>query len=491
MALASDLQARLRDFTAAAHVEVREHGGRAVPFASLSWEIRGAAERPLLHLWSDNYNVTRRVLAITDDSDQRLALAVESFGRKKPERLEFIHVEFVRSARDLSREEFCARLQRILAEQFPDETLESLTAAADLEHSLSGNYVRGILRRGSLHWALLAVPTGQSADAIEHGLTFGLLWLERARQSPRRGTITGLRLIVRKGTGGSIAQRLPALRPQLAIELYEQDPASETLERVDPAALTNMDSHVVPYRETQLLLDQARPALDSILALSPQNLTMHPSVPVREVCVRFRGLAAARWKDGQVFFGLNCDEELTAGSHPRLRRWLKQLENRRHPLAGNSRHALYRAQPERWLESIVAQDLTLLDAALDQRFVYTQVFAKSGGEHGILDLLSVTRSSRLAIVELKTNEHMHLPLQAAAYWLRIRRHLEQGDFSRLGYFPGFALQLAPPLVYLVAPALRFHPTTDTLLHCLSPELEIVRVGIAENWRQRLSVIMRQ
>jgi hypothetical protein len=53
------------------------------------------------------------------------------------------------------------------------------------------------------------------------------------------------------------------------------------------------------------------------------------------------------------------------------------------------------------------------------------------------------------------------------------------------------LQQSSPLVYLVAPALRFHPTTDDLLKYLSPELEIVRVGLAESWRRGLRVVMRQ
>ena len=492
MGLASDLEASLREFAAAATVEVRENGGRAVPFSSLSWEIRGASEKPLLHLWSESYNVTRRVLAITDRSDQRLALAVECFGRAKPERLEFVRVEFERSARDLSREEFGARLTRILAEQFPDETLESLTVSADLEHSLSGNYARGILRRGSRCWAVLAAPNGESADAIENSLTFALLWLERSRQCSRGGGISGVRIIVPKGGGSAVGHRLPALHAQLRVEVYEQDPAGETLEQLDPAALGNMDSWLVPYRETQLLLDRAGPALESVLELSPQTLTLHPSVPAREVWIRFRGLAVAKWDDGRIFFGAaDSQEELTPRSRPRLRRWLKDLEDYRHPRASDSRHPLYRAQAERWLEAIVAQDVTLIDAALDPRFIYSQVLAKSGSEHGILDLLGVTRSGRLAILELKANEHIHLPLQAAAYWLRIRRHLEQGDFSRLGYFPGIELQSKSPLVYLVAPALRFHPATDTLLHYLSLELEVIRVGIAESWRRGISVVMRQ
>src|SRR5580692_11867419 len=104
--LSAELQACLKEFTADGVIEIRENGGRVAPFSGLSWEVRGASEKPLLHLWSENYNLTRRVLAITDHSEQRLALAVERFGRAKPDRLEFIRRDFERNARELSREEF-------------------------------------------------------------------------------------------------------------------------------------------------------------------------------------------------------------------------------------------------------------------------------------------------------------------------------------------------------------------------------------------------
>jgi hypothetical protein len=122
---------------------------------------------------------------------------------------------------------------------------------------------------------------------------------------------------------------------------------------------------------------------------------------------------------------------------------------------------------------------------------YAQVFAHAGGEHGIFDLLTVTRSGRLAILELKASEHIHLPLQAAGYWLRIRCHLEQRDFARYGYFPGNRIADRSALVYLVAPALRCHPSTDTLLRFLSPDLESTRVGLAENWWRGFRVVIRQ
>ncbi len=462
MELAAELEASLREFSAHGPVEVRENGGRLASLTVLSWEVRSARGNPLLHLWSEQHNLTRRVLAITDHSEARLALAVQRFGRSKPGRLEFVRMSFERSGRELSREDFCNHLSRLLAEQFPDETLESLVISPDLEH------------------------------CVENSLTFALLWLDRTRQSVRRGTVSSLRLILPKGESRGVAQRLAALDARLFVELYEHDSERDTLQKIDPHSLGNLSSWLVPHREAQALLDRARSALEPIVASAPQAISVHAVVPSREVFLRFRGLPFARWADDRVFFGtVDLREELTAASHPSLKRLLHDLEIHRHPLASDTRHPLYRAQAERWLESLVREDVTRIDAALDPRYVYAQVFANAGGEHGILDLLAMSRSRRLAILELKATEHIHLPLQAADYWLRVRRHLEQGDFARYGYFPGVELQAAPPLVYLVAPALHFHPATDTLLRYLSPELEMIRVGLAENWRRRLRVVMRQ
>jgi hypothetical protein len=490
--LAAELEASLREFSAKGPVEVRENGSRLASLTVLSWEVRSMGEKPLLHLWSEQHNLTRRVLAITDHSDERLAFAVERFGRSKPGRLEFIRMSFERSAREISREEFCSHLSRILAEQFPDESLESLVISPDLEHSLSGNYARGLLRRGSVHTAVLGVREGDSSDGVENSLTFALLWLDRARQSACRGAVSSLRLILPKGASRGVAHRLAALDSRLPLELYEHDSNRDTLQRIDPNSLGNLSTWLVPHREAQALMDRARSALDPIVALAPQAISVHPVPPSREVFLRFRGLPFARWDDGRVFFGTaDPREELTAASHASLKRLLHDLEIHRHPLASDTRHPFYRAQAERWLESLVREDVTRIDAKLDSRFVYAQVFASAGGEHGILDLLAVSRSGRLAILELKATEHIHLPLQAADYWLRVRRHLQQGDFARHGYFPGVELQAAAPLVYLVAPALHFHPATDTLLRFLSPELDIIRVGLAESWRRGLRVVMRQ
>jgi hypothetical protein len=81
---------------------------------------------------------------------------------------------------------------------------------------------------------------------------------------------------------------------------------------------------------------------------------------------------------------------------------------------------VYRTQAERWLEFLVREDVTRIDATLDSRFAYSQILASSAGEQGILDVLSVTRAGRLAITELKAVEHPVFRLQAAKYWPRVR-----------------------------------------------------------------------
>ncbi len=492
MDLCEELRGRLLELSKGAVIEIRENGGRISSSTPLAWEVRGAPAKPLLHMWSENCNVTRRVLAITDQSDKRLLLAVECFGRVKPQRLEIVRLDYQRDAKGLSREEFCEQLRRILAERFPDETLEKLSIAADLEHSLSRIYARGISRKGMLKYAFLAVPDEETPDALESSITYALLWLDRARQSNGHGNFSGLRLILPKGKAASLAARLSAIDTRLPVQVYERDAQRETLEHIDPCANGNINAWLVPRRESQLLLDRATAAIAPVVALAPDAIRAHASPQLQEVVLRFRGLPFARWVDGQITFGMDGHwEELKADNEVALKQLVLNLENFRNPLASDTRHPLYRAQAERWMQTMVLSDASQIDLALDPAHVYEQVFAQSAGQHGILDLLCVTRTKRLAIVELKAVENPDLPMQAGDYWSRIRHLQLQGDLARYGYFQGLELNSDPPLVYLVAPALRYHPSTDTLLRFLKPEIEVIRVGLVESWRRGLRVVMRQ
>jgi hypothetical protein len=112
---------------------------------------------------------------------------------------------------------------------------------------------------------------------------------------------------------------------------------------------------------------------------------------------------------------------------------LRELVSRlfaRRIAGGDKRDPLYRMQPERWLESVLRRDVEPLDAHLDPKHVYTQVPAFAAADRGMLDLLGVTDDGRLAVIELKADEDLHLALQGLDYWVRVRwHHLQNPDFA--------------------------------------------------------------
>jgi hypothetical protein len=139
----------------------------------------------LVQLWSDERNLTRRVLCVKECAEDRIVLEVQRFGRTKPSRLEFLRTDSPRAAGRITPEQFRARFERILKERFPDAVVDSLTAAPDLEHSFSGLYVRGMMREGSRAWVLLAAASSEDAAAVE-GARQPILSRKSARCFPQR-----------------------------------------------------------------------------------------------------------------------------------------------------------------------------------------------------------------------------------------------------------------------------------------------------------------
>ncbi len=135
-------------------------------------------------------------------------------------------------------------------------------------------------------------------------------------------------------------------------------------------------------------------------------------------------------------------------------------------------------------------EIGTIDATLLPFPIYGQVAQMAGGARGILDLVAVDRTGRLAILELKASQDIHLPLQALDYWMHVKWHLERGEFAERGYFPGIALRQEPPRLILVAPALDWHPTNEVVLRYFDPSIDIQRIGIGLKWRRGIQVMFR-
>lgn len=100
---ASEIEQSLAALVAAGPVEVCENGVRLASLASFEYQIRTQSGGTLLHLWSPERTLARRVLRISEQAPSLLPLEVEHFVRNKPDRLEFTSAE-ERASAQLSRE---------------------------------------------------------------------------------------------------------------------------------------------------------------------------------------------------------------------------------------------------------------------------------------------------------------------------------------------------------------------------------------------------
>ena len=492
MELAAELRRALASVSSRGAAEVRENGEWLAGLDGAQYEVRAQGEAALLHLWSSQQSLVRRVVRVAEESPERVVVEVLRLGQARQARLEFMAADPDRALRRVDRWQFGERLRQILADHFPDEGVDSLVTSANLAHSLSGSYTRGLMHRGSEGFAVFAASPNEDAATLDGILTFGLIWLQHARERAKRRSISALRLFLPRGKSAITAHRLNALAFPEGVELYEYDPLYGRVRKIALSDTGNLATWIVARREIEQAIAAAMADAERIRRLAPDAIRIGVAAASQEVTLRFRGLEFARWKQGTMGFGLGDHQEiLTSGKWASLGKLIRQLETHRHPLALDNRHRLYRAQPERWLETMVAADLSRIDARLDPKQIYAQVPAFSSGDRGIIDLLGVTREGRLAVLELKAFEDIHLVMQAVDYWLRVRWHHERDDFRRFGYFPETPLKAQAPLLYLVAPGFRFHPALDVILQYLSPEIDVLRIALAENWRRGLRVLFRQ
>ncbi len=493
---AENLRRSLDGLRQLGQVEVREDGELLAGLIDPESEVREQGGRLLLNLWSRDASLVRRIEAVLAQTGDRIELAVQKFGKRRPGRLELRSRDVPLDSGRVTREQFRAGFRELLAGHFPDENVLSLTTAPDLKRSLSGNYARGVQVRGSQAYAAVGVPPGETPASTDAALVCALLWLDATREHNPKKRVAGVRLFLPEGRSAVTCHRLQALSRDVPIELYECDWARGRLHRIDPRDSGNLESHLVPRREAERLRAEADRA-GRALGLGEQDARSGGLETVvvpgtRAVSWRLRGLELARYEAGIVRVAVESGELVPAGAQPSLisaRR--EELCRFRRPDPPDAHHPLYRAQAERWLESLILEDPARIEPRLDSRFLYAQVPAFSFTDRAVLDLLGATRDGRLVVLELKVDEDLQLLPQALDYWLRVRWHREQGDLERLGYFPGLPLADRLPLLYLVAPGLRFHPATETLLRFVSKDVEVVRVGLNEEWRKGVRVLFRQ
>ena len=347
-------------------------------------------------------------------------------------------------------------------------------------------------------------------------LTLGILWLDHCRQrGDSRRHFGGLKVIVPAGAWRTTAERMAWLNHAVAdFQLFTLDERSEELAPVDFRDTGNLESRLVHAFSAESAIDRCQAGIDRLMALVPAAARERVEVratSAAEVGLLLHGLEFARVRHGvaahsfvrqdEVTFGAGANETpLTDETEELCRELCARLFQSRHP-DGTHTDSLFRMQPEHWLESRLRSGIAELLPGLRGDLMYTQVPALSSGDRGLLDLLTLDRNGRLAVIELKANEDLHLPLQSLDYWIRVRalnddRQPAAGGrpltaFERQGYFAGAEVSPLNPRLLLVAPALRIHPANEPVLRYFSPQVEWELIAVSEHRRRELKVIFRK
>jgi len=149
----------VQDFVAASRdAVVLENGSALFHLATSKYSISAEHSKCLLHLWSAERNIVRRVLGAELKNDV-LRLSVLRLGQAQPSKLEICRERDRRtpSAKKTARNLYRSSLRRALESRFPDYKLVQLSSSMDLERSFGPIYARGLLRKGQSSFAVLEV----------------------------------------------------------------------------------------------------------------------------------------------------------------------------------------------------------------------------------------------------------------------------------------------------------------------------------------------
>jgi hypothetical protein len=493
----------VEDFlTCARDAVIIEDGAVVFDLAQSKYSISGEHNKCLLHLWSAERNLVRRVLD-AEVKKEVLRLAVQRLGQAKPTKLEICRERDRRTptAKRAARVAYQRVLRRLLERRFAGFTVDRLSTSMDLERSFGPVYSRGLLHRGQSAFAVLGVNGQETQGSIDAALTFGILWLDACRIAKAgKFIVEGLKLFLPVGACALTRERMAHLNPEAAKwQLYELEERDENLKELDLSDCGNVETRLVHSTDEAAVRARFAAAVSQVreLMADAEVAILSPA----EIAFRCHGLEFARSRlahepgsflsTSEIVFGVGGQERVLSDTNlAAFEQLVRSIGEVRHP-EGPRDHPLWRLHPERWLESLVVRNVAAVDERLDPACLYSQVPAFSASDRAMIDVLSVTRDGRLAVVELKADEDIHLPLQGLDYWARVAWHHARSEFQRFGYFPGRELRADTPLLFLVAPALHVHPTTDTLLHYISPEVDWVLLGIDERWREGVRVVFRK
>ena len=477
--------------------------------------ISVAQERLVLSCWTEKGSRSWRVLSWEWNGQALLLQASRRMGAELPliELVPRASATAVAATIRAARQVRCDRLAQlacVTAPRMQHVLGQSACATAPLETRIEraalspgtrlgqpGRYARVLLRRKQMRIAVTGPVVASGPGSVDAFLSSALLWHKRTADRLKPPYIAELWLIVSSELVKSLLYRVALLREGLRnmirVFLVDDDlvklTEAECLERHDL-----WKKKVVRFPPVPLAITSPQTA--AIIAVAPEAIDVVHSR--HGETLRYFGLPFARVRSllgsERVWFGLDAARRRLLDDSTR-REWenlLHDLRAYRSASAADRHHAFYRSAAEAWLESLLRRDITQLDPGLIIAPLHAQFRTAHGGKLGIrpVDLLALRQDGRLVVIELKVSEDREHVLQGADYWRRVEAHRRRGHIARAKLFGDLKISDESPLVYLVAPTLRVHPSFQTLARCISGDIEIYRFDINEDWRSGVRVMRR-
>ncbi len=241
--------------------------------------------------------------------------------------------------------------------------------------------------------------------------------------------------------------------------------------------LNEIFGEVTEIKKAKLRKPKTNQRIEKIIKLSPDKIQINGNN------LTFFGLPFAKFDAEKIRFGVeNFTQILDETTQTDFTQLIEKLTLYRNFDSPNKKHIFYKFLPEAWLESILRNNISLLDDNL----ILSPIFAQFRASNEQIDLLALRKDGRLVVIELKVSLNREHLFQAVDYWQEIEKQRLAGNLK--GLFGEIEIVNQPSLVYLVAPRNAYHKDFDYLAKTVSNELEIYRFDINENWRKRLQVI---
>ncbi|MEP7213754.1 MAG: hypothetical protein ABI791_11785 [Acidobacteriota bacterium] len=462
-------------------------GGASFPATTDEIEVTTDRGRPRIAFIADSGFKVFGVRSWTCDGSELEIEIASQFGRDE----EIVRLVPRTSAAELTlavelaRTERAGEIARAVAGQFPYLKLKRVALKSENGRVAEATFEQ---KNGERIGMMADVTETMTAESL---LSTALLWTDRLRSRSKR-PVEGVWIAAPKRQARALQKLCALLRPgarddiQIIILEPAKEPPCRMLRGLTPGDL---------WREKpkQLVLPESiapSAAAKRIAALSPESTDVIHSK--QGETIRFNGLPLARVRTmlgrEKTWLGIERDRTpLTEENYGDAAALVGELETYRRSDSENRRHRYYQLAPESWLESILLRNIKLLDANLVLSPIYNQFRASNDK----IDLLALRRDGRLVIIELKTSPDREMVFQAADYWRKIELQRRRGHLAKAKIFGDLEILDKPALVYAVAPALSFHRDFEFFARKLSPEIELWRFELRENWRKEIKVIGRK